>query len=603
MDKIMVAEAGREFSLMPFWFWNDTLSREEIVRQLDDFEQHGVYGFVIHPRVGLPRDLGWMSSALLDYYEFAVAEAARRDMKVILYDEAMYPSGSSCGQVVASNPEFQCRGLAAVVLPDHHRFLLAKGENLVARMPHGIERDLAVIDRKIDSCIRGVHYVGEGPEEDEPPAADILNPAATAKFIELVYDGFAARLGKYFGTTIIGIFTDEPSITGRCREAEIKPGTTGILQEVNRILGYDFTPHLPALWFDKEPKAEKYRADYHRALLVRLEETYYTPLHQWCQKHGLALMGHPEGPDHIGSLRHFDVPGQDLVWRWVLPDQPTALEGPQATQAKCSSSAMIHLGLRRNLNEYCGAYGHEMTWEEMNWLSNWCLVRGVNLLIPHAFYYSVRGVRRDERPPDVGPNSPWWERYRGYADACRRLCRLNTEAKQVCRIAILGSSCELPWRAAKWCYQHQYDFNYLEEKHLYTDAEITAEGVRLRGMMYGTVIFDGVGSDKALEALAPLGDRLVKVQDENVQLPTGCQPTIRSERDVPALRARHIEQDGAHWFMLFNEEAPELETLVTLPVSGEVKEYIPETNELRPVDLAQALRWQAHQMRVLRVAP
>jgi len=35
-------EAGREFSLGPFWFWNDQLSEGEIVRQLDDFCAHGV---------------------------------------------------------------------------------------------------------------------------------------------------------------------------------------------------------------------------------------------------------------------------------------------------------------------------------------------------------------------------------------------------------------------------------------------------------------------------------------------------------------------------------------------------------------------------------
>ena len=44
-----------EFSMVPFWFWNDDLSEEEIARQLDDFRAHGVHAFVIHPRAGLPR--------------------------------------------------------------------------------------------------------------------------------------------------------------------------------------------------------------------------------------------------------------------------------------------------------------------------------------------------------------------------------------------------------------------------------------------------------------------------------------------------------------------------------------------------------------------
>jgi hypothetical protein len=41
-----------EFSLCPFWFWNDALSKREIARQIEDFRTHGVYGFLIHPRAG-----------------------------------------------------------------------------------------------------------------------------------------------------------------------------------------------------------------------------------------------------------------------------------------------------------------------------------------------------------------------------------------------------------------------------------------------------------------------------------------------------------------------------------------------------------------------
>jgi hypothetical protein len=53
-----------EFTLMPFWFWNDALDEAEILRQIADFEAHGVYGFVIHPRMGLPREIGWRSESL-----------------------------------------------------------------------------------------------------------------------------------------------------------------------------------------------------------------------------------------------------------------------------------------------------------------------------------------------------------------------------------------------------------------------------------------------------------------------------------------------------------------------------------------------------------
>ena len=66
-----------EFSVLPFWFWNDGLDADEIRRQIADFDVHGVHGFMIHPRVGLPRALGWMSEGLLAFYDVAIEAAAR----------------------------------------------------------------------------------------------------------------------------------------------------------------------------------------------------------------------------------------------------------------------------------------------------------------------------------------------------------------------------------------------------------------------------------------------------------------------------------------------------------------------------------------------
>lgn len=597
----------REFSVMPFWFWNDALDRTELIRQLDDFERHGVYGFVIPPRVGLPRELGWMSNGLLEFYKVAIEEACRRDMKVLLYDEAMYPSGSSSGQVVATNPAFACRCLAKRELAAGEELVLAADQNLVALFPAANGSRLAIIDRKVDSVIRGVHYIGEGPNEDEPAAGDLLNPDAVAMFLKLVYDTFAESFSGHFGKTVMGIFTDEPSLLGRCREQNVMPGTTGILAHVNRILGYDFTPHLPALWDNELPHAEQHRTEYFRAVRVRLEETYYAQLSGWCARHGVALAGHPEKGDDIGVLRYFHIPGQDVVWRWILPDHPTALEGAESTQAKCSSSAAIHGGRRRNGNECCGAYGHELTWEEMCWLANWCLVRGVNLLYPHAFYYSVRGVRRDERPPDVGPNAPWWPRYSQYADSCRRLCWLNTDAVHVCDLAILGKSDFLPWRSAKACFRNQRDFNYLEESDL-ARAVIDDKGIHLAGMTYCALIVEH-GPDPvcrpALESLELTG-RVIRFTDGMPDaewiglLNRLSQPDVQVEPGAPALRIRHLQKSGYDWYLLFNEEKTPLQMSVQLSVEGEGTAMDPVTGQASDWD-SQQVRLAGHELRVVMI--
>ena len=127
---------------------------------------------------------------------------------------------------------------------------LEQDQNLVAVVPRRNGQRIAVIDRKARSFIRGLHY-DRATGEHRPPAADLLNPDAMAQFIRCVYDVFAKRFGEHFGNTIAAIFTDEPGLLAKCVEStEVRPGTTGILEHINRILGYDFTPHLPALWYD-----------------------------------------------------------------------------------------------------------------------------------------------------------------------------------------------------------------------------------------------------------------------------------------------------------------------------------------------------------------
>ena len=625
-----------EFSLAPFWFWNDALSEKEIARQLDDFKSHGVCAFVIHPRAGLPRDIGWMSENMIKYMRFAIEQAAKRDMWVVLYDEGMYPSGSSSGQVVAENPAFRTRGLFQIDLdtaePDTSQSSirigqdgepkLDNGQNLVAivrRKTNG--HRIAVIDRAIRdgySVIRGLHFIEDDPPrrkdhrevpENAPPGGDILNSDSVACFIRLVYQRYYDEFKEYFGKTIRAIFTDEPSMLARRAEREAVPGTTNIIEHVNSYLGYDFRPYLPALWYKDEPDAERYRTDYHRALQHRLEETFYSQISRWCEQHGVALTGHPAEPDAIGQLRYFQIPGQDIVWRYIEPGKPSALEGAQSTVAKCASSAMIHLGRRRNSNEYCGAYGHDFTFEEMKWLTNWLIVRGCNLLYPHAFYYSIRGPRIDERPPDVGPNSPWWNEYRPFADSVRRLCWLNTDSKHICGLAILGLNDYLPWRAAKVCFQNQWDFNYLEARHLWEDAQVGDDGIRIASMHYRALIMEVEPPEKAKPALAILdkASRLIRRNDlmENLELLRQIDRLVPMDARIqpasPDIRVRHVFKNGVDYYIVFNEGQDNLEVELETSVKGRRLLLDPQTGRQQTLSPEAPLLFKPHELRVLMI--
>ena len=106
---------GPEYTPIPFWFWNDRLDKQKLLEQIEDFYEKGVEGFVLHPRIGIPKDIEYLSEEFMDYVVFAVEEAHKRNMQVILYDEAMYPSGAANGKVVELNPDYASRGLTSTV--------------------------------------------------------------------------------------------------------------------------------------------------------------------------------------------------------------------------------------------------------------------------------------------------------------------------------------------------------------------------------------------------------------------------------------------------------------------------------------------------------
>ncbi|MBK8883803.1 MAG: hypothetical protein IPN67_15925 [Bacteroidales bacterium] len=616
-----------EFSVMPFWFWNDTLKDEEIIRQIADFEEHGVYGFVIHPRIGLPENIKWLSPEMIQFMKTAIEEASKRNMFVVLYDEGMYPSGSSGGQVVARNPQHAARGLARIELNPGELLKLPDRANLITVIDRNEKGKVAIIEQPSGGVIRGLHYIGEGgshPAEETHPAGDILNPEAVASFMELVYETYAKEFGSYFGNTVIGIFTDEPSPLGRGSEKGIVPGNGALLPQINRILGYDFTPFLADLWYDDLPESGKHRTDYYRAVNICLEENFFRPLGNWCRDHSIALMGHPAGSMDIGAEEYFQVPGQDLVWRYVEPG-PKALEGQHSTMAKCAASAMVHQGLRRNSNELYGAYGHNLTRSEMEWLADWCFVRGQNLLFPHAFYYSVRGPRVDERPPDVGPNAIWWKNYKSYADACRRLSWINTDSKQICNLAILCEANMLPFETAKICYRNQRDFNYLEIRHLWEDSLVDESGIHIKGMDYKALIIDSLSymPDQAipfLKKLAANGRLIIRKDSQYSQVIKDALITDSAEEFVNAIdklsepdiilkpvskniRYRHVAKGKDHFYLFFNEESGNVTTKITTVVTGKRQWLNPQTAEAVSAKKNENVKFNPYELKILRISP
>jgi len=73
----------KEFSVIPFWFLNGDLNEKELTRQMEDFEAHGVYGLVLHPRMGLSREVGYLTERWFELIKYITKEAERLGMSII----------------------------------------------------------------------------------------------------------------------------------------------------------------------------------------------------------------------------------------------------------------------------------------------------------------------------------------------------------------------------------------------------------------------------------------------------------------------------------------------------------------------------------------
>ena len=198
------------------------------------------------------------------------------------------------------------------------------------------------------ALLQRFYQIGEDDGEDgAPAAADILNPEAVKLFIRLTHDRYYEELKEYFGNTIIGFFTDEPCALGRNAEG-FREWAEGMEREIEEAGGK--LADLEGLFTGEENVTT---GIYRKLIKKHLRETFYKALHDWCEDHGIWLMGHPAESDDVEEELYFHVPGQDLIMRRVSPESGGLLEF-DSVQAKLAADIARHLGRRRNSNECFG---------------------------------------------------------------------------------------------------------------------------------------------------------------------------------------------------------------------------------------------------------
>ncbi len=473
IEKLKFKNPKSEYRVAPFWFWNHELKKDEIRWQIQEMNRQGVGGFIMHGRCGLMTP--YMSDEWLAICETAIKEAEQLGMKVYLYDENDFISGTANSRVT-ENPEFRMTGLVI----SQERYI--KG-------PNHIEMEIKIVDglvgvlalplmgRRITNFPDGVINLHASVKDNrliwKVPmgkwlvivfvkkvwhegynlyALDFMNPKAVARFIELTHEQYRKRFGRYFGKVINGIFTDEPAVT------YVEPGipwTKSLPKEFLKEHGYELTTVLPALFKETGSKSVKFRCDYWETITRLYSEKFFKQVWKFCDSCNLNSVGHVSSEDQLylqarregdffrcGKWMHFG--GCDYLSSRTWPGTPKgavdfSFGGMNNLLSPKFASSTAHLYEKpRVMSE---AFGHAGQWavnfRTLKKIADWQVALGVNLLMPHTFYYTILTFRKWESPPGEFYQSPFWQYYKTFADYCGRLCSIFSGGLHMANVAVL----------------------------------------------------------------------------------------------------------------------------------------------------------------------
>ena len=444
-------DPGADMRSIPFWSWNGKMEEDEVRRQIQEMKQAGVGGFFMHSRVGLETE--YLGEQWMRCVKAAVDEAKKQGLYAWIYDEDRWPSGTAGGRVTSCGDAYRCKGLTMETLAADRYQELYKAEIVSDRECREEPLDqktgfLAAYAAVIDGdCVQSFRRLALRPDEvieadesllavrldvsapsewfnnEAPP--DNLNPDCVKKFIEETHERYKAVVGEEFGKTVLGFFTDEPSLHDRFTYfGETKswiPWTFGYGAYFKSLAGYDFFDVLPLFYFHGEGSL-KVRHDYWQSIAKRYGESYFKTLGDWCENNHLLFTGHYLQEDKLGlctrvngavmpHYQYMHIPGVDLLCEQT---------GEYLTLKQCTSVAN-QLGKKQVLSETYGCTGWEFTFEGQKWVGDWQYVLGVNRRCQHLMLYSLRGCRKRDYPPSFNYNTNWWRENKIVEDYFARL--------------------------------------------------------------------------------------------------------------------------------------------------------------------------------------
>jgi len=423
----------------PLWDWNDKITRDEIEFQLKKFKEGGLGGVFVHPRPGLVTE--YLSDDWNELFQYTVKTAKTLGMQVWIYDENSYPSGFAGGHVQAR-------------FPDSYR----NGSGLGYKMTQNLQE---ISDLPVEVLLKKSEKSGNPLEKPtyyvfyktfaKPsywyggfPYVDLLYPGVTDTFMKATMEGYEKYNKEEFGTTLPGIFTDEPNLEAAKGPETVIRWTPDLFDQFETRWGYRLEPEIVSL-IEETDNYTMVRHDYYTLLLEMFLDRWAVPWFNYCERNNLSWTGHywehgwpypGDGIDESAFYMYHQMPGVDMLGRAY---DSTGMDGQfgNTRAIRELGSAANQSGWNRRLSETWGGAGWQISFAELKRLVDWEVALGVNFVNPHLSYYSMQGVRKFDYPPSFSYQEPWWDNFAQMGDYIGRICLAMSAGEQINNILIL----------------------------------------------------------------------------------------------------------------------------------------------------------------------
>lgn len=543
---------NRNYAIYPIV--HSSVSDKSLIETLDRRGFGGVVGNVQYT-IDFPyNEDKWLAT------EEGVREYINRGMKVWIYDEKGYPSGTAGGYVTEEDPQYVAKGLycydywrhiygpcdyradvpgdelwRAVIVPvnggdpiDVTKCLNEKGV-LYIKVPDG-EYYLFMMSKR--RLFDGTHATESYSEPRN--YISLSDKEATQSFISCTHENYKKLLSDEFGKGIPAMFTDEPSLISwniRTGVFPILPWLESYPEDFEKKYNYDFMLACVAVAFNMGENVIKRKCDFWDFIADSVADGYFGTIQEWCHKNNLKSSGHMMEEERLQahvfaygsffrSMKKMDWPGIDQ-----LNTRPQALMNTNIVPiARFVASFADINGEHEVFTEFSDHYERErgeIVGIDCYYHSlNWHLAMGVNNFTSYYRWsglsdeeiqelnrYTARSgylLRQGKRESTVAVYYPEASMWANYTPSVK----LRGVDDSECILDIETTFNSVSWSLLK----NQVDFDYIDCDILIS-SEIKNGELCYRDRTYKAIVLPCVSviEDDALKKLIELADADIKV--------------------------------------------------------------------------------------------